>query len=325
MIMSDGSGSIRTKGSIFEYFAPFISIVTGIVVLYASQFVVALGFAFFGFNYNKYQGTFDTIYAVIAILGLLLFSYVSRIFYKDFKAGILIKKPRVFEVFATVVIALGILGIVAVYITVVEDIATRLADKGSEVVAEQLEQYEESVDRYSDIAVDVVPDFDKVLNYISLAILIPIAEEILFRGIILGQLLKKYRPWVSILLSAAVFGVMHGLSVHIGYAFVCGIVIGAVYYATSNIAMTILIHIIFNFFGGTLSVILSDGLIISVSNAADDAIRRAASLVELFAITPAVVLLLVLLANKSNKDKKSNATDKIEADSDEVEKSVETV
>ena len=46
---------------------------------------------------------------------------------------------------------------------------------------------------------------------------------------------------------------------------------------------------------------------------------------ELFAITPAVVLLLVLLANKSNKDKKSNATDKIEADSDEVEKSVETV
>lgn len=321
--MSDNSSSMRTKGSVFEYIAPLISVVVGVIILYASQFIVALGFVFFKVDYSKYMGTYDSIYAVIAICGLLLFSYVSRIFYKDFKSGILIKKPQGIEVFACVLIALGILGFVAVYMAVVTDIAKVFSSKGSDTVSEQLEKYADSVDRYSDIAVETVPKFDKILDYISLVILVPIAEELLFRGIILGQLMKKYNPWLSIFASALVFGIMHGLSVHVGYAFFCGIFIGIVYYATSNISLTVLIHMIFNFLGGTLSMILSDG-VITVPDGLMDTVMQGVGVVELYSMTPAALFMVFLIVRK-NKQKKQNDKIKTSEVSEKKETAVEIV
>lgn len=300
--MTVNSNSTKPKRKIFDWIAPFISVAIGVAILYASQLVVAIGFVAMNIDYNKYQGTYDFIYALVAIVALLLYSYVSRLFYSDFKSGLLIKKPGGFEVFSTIVVAMGLLGFVTVYMLIVNQLAEMGEAAGSSVVSEQLERYETSVDRYSEIAVDVVPTFDKILNYIALAVLVPIAEELLFRGIILGQLIKKYHPLFSILFAATVFGVMHGLSIHVGYALACGAVIGAMYYFTSNISMTILIHMIFNFFGGTLSMILTDGWI-NISEEVADSIMGYAVYLELFSLTPAVVLFIVLLVKRINASK----------------------
>ena len=52
-----------------------------------------------------------------------------------------------------------------------------------------------------------------VLGLISIGILGPIAEELLFRGAVLGSLLQwrpiRSMPWIAILLSAALFGLVH--------------------------------------------------------------------------------------------------------------------
>lgn len=48
-----------------------------------------------------------------------------------------------------------------------------------------------------------------VLAFISLVIIAPIAEEILFRGYLLGKL-RKYAPlWVSVLITSALFALVH--------------------------------------------------------------------------------------------------------------------
>jgi membrane protease YdiL (CAAX protease family) len=52
--------------------------------------------------------------------------------------------------------------------------------------------------------------YEFVLAFITLVVLAPIAEEVLFRGYLYGKL-RKYAPaWVAILLTSALFGVVHG-------------------------------------------------------------------------------------------------------------------
>lgn len=49
-----------------------------------------------------------------------------------------------------------------------------------------------------------------MLAFISLVIVAPIAEEVLFRGYLFGKL-RKYAPvWVSVLVTSILFGIVHG-------------------------------------------------------------------------------------------------------------------
>lgn len=47
----------------------------------------------------------------------------------------------------------------------------------------------------------------------------PILEEILFRGIIQGSLVRKYGPWRGVLVASAIFGVVHGIPQQVVNAF----------------------------------------------------------------------------------------------------------
>jgi membrane protease YdiL (CAAX protease family) len=55
------------------------------------------------------------------------------------------------------------------------------------------------------------PDWAAVARVIPTAIVVPILEELLFRGLFLGILLRGLRPWPANLLSAAVFSIIHFL------------------------------------------------------------------------------------------------------------------
>ena len=60
-----------------------------------------------------------------------------------------------------------------------------------------------------------------IYQQIAVYILAPVVEEMVFRGVLLGELLKRINPVVSILFSATIFGLMHGISIHIGYDLIC--------------------------------------------------------------------------------------------------------
>ncbi len=89
--------------------------------------------------------------------------------------------------------------------------------------------------------------FDRPLLLFGTVLLAPILEEIIFRGIILKGLLTRYTPKYAIILSAIVFGLVHGKPLQIWGAFVLGIFFGWIYYKTNSIGTTILLHSFANF------------------------------------------------------------------------------
>ena len=78
-------------------------------------------------------------------------------------------------------------------------------------------------------------------------IIVPIVEEIGFRGIFLAGLLKsRCRPWLAILITAIVFALFHMSLVKIISTFGFGIIIGWLYWRTGSIIPGIVIHIVNN-------------------------------------------------------------------------------
>lgn len=89
-----------------------------------------------------------------------------------------------------------------------------------------------------------------IFGVISIAIAVPILEELLFRGAIEGHLLRKgWSPKRAIIVSALIFGLIHGNPAQIPFAFLIGLLFGWLYYRTGSIIPGIAGHIINNSFG----------------------------------------------------------------------------
>ena len=88
---------------------------------------------------------------------------------------------------------------------------------------------------------------NNVFGLLSITLLAPILEELLFRGAIEGELLRRgYNPWTSILLSSFVFGVIPLNPAQIPFAFLIGIMFGWLYYRTGSLLPGIVGHILNN-------------------------------------------------------------------------------
>ncbi|MEA4832154.1 MAG: type II CAAX endopeptidase family protein [Oscillospiraceae bacterium] len=74
----------------------------------------------------------------------------------------------------------------------------------------------------------------------------PIAEEVLFRGYIYGNLKKCVKPPFALLIQAFVFGLLHGNPLWILYATVLGIVLGLLRDRFESIYAPLLLHCSFN-------------------------------------------------------------------------------
>jgi membrane protease YdiL (CAAX protease family) len=91
------------------------------------------------------------------------------------------------------------------------------------------------------------------LGILCLTLLAPILEELLFRGAIIRLLLPHYKPWIAILISGLIFGVIHANPAQTVPAILIGCALGWVYYLTRSVLPCILIHI----FNNGMSVFLS--------------------------------------------------------------------
>ena len=79
------------------------------------------------------------------------------------------------------------------------------------------------------------------LGVISIVVMAPIVEELLFRGGMQGHLLRKWKnPAWAILVSALIFGIVHGNPVQMFFASILGLVLGWVYYRTGSLLPCIL-------------------------------------------------------------------------------------
>jgi len=89
-----------------------------------------------------------------------------------------------------------------------------------------------------------------VFGLIAVGIVVPVAEEFLFRGAVLGSLLKwkqtEGRPWLAVLLSAVIFAVVHLNPAQMPGAFFMGLLFGWLCYRTGSLLPGIIIHILNN-------------------------------------------------------------------------------
>ncbi|GAA0862594.1 hypothetical protein GCM10008917_08490 [Paraclostridium tenue] len=87
-----------------------------------------------------------------------------------------------------------------------------------------------------------------IIICIQIVIVGPILEELVFRGILLKSLLKKYynKPLKAILYSSIVFAIVHFNLIQGITAFGGAILLGFIYYYTKSIKICILLHLINN-------------------------------------------------------------------------------
>ena len=86
-----------------------------------------------------------------------------------------------------------------------------------------------------------------VFGIISIAIMAPLVEELLFRGAIQGYMLRKgMKPLNAILIASAIFGIVHMNPIQIPFAFAIGLIFGWLYYRTGSVVPGIIGHFINN-------------------------------------------------------------------------------
>ena len=101
---------------------------------------------------------------------------------------------------------------------------------------------------------------------LSVVVCAPVLEEILFRGLVFESCRERFGSGAAVLVSALLFGLVHGVPVQIINAFVVGLIFGYVYLRTGSLLSVILLHVVNNgiayislaFFGDAADTTLRD-------------------------------------------------------------------
>lgn len=102
---------------------------------------------------------------------------------------------------------------------------------------------------------DIASSTNPWTNLLIMVICAPIAEELLFRKLLIDRTVK-YGEGCAVFFSGLFFGLFHGNLNQFVYAFVLGLVFGFIYVKTRNIIYTILIHMVINFMSSVFAMSL---------------------------------------------------------------------
>lgn len=89
---------------------------------------------------------------------------------------------------------------------------------------------------------DLITSNPLIVTITCAGILIPIVEEILFRGLIFNRIKHQYNFLAGLLISSLLFGIYHGNIVQGIYATLLGIFLGFAYHKTKSILIPVFIH-----------------------------------------------------------------------------------
>ncbi len=138
-------------------------------------------------------------------------------------------------------------------------------------------------EKYNDLA-QYIMGGNLVLNLLAVGIIGPIFEEILFRGLIFGELRKISRVRAALFIQAVLFGVYHLDIIQGSYAVLIGLLLGYVYYRSNSIIAPMIVHATINTTSVILSRVIPDGALDEWSGAI------VAASVILFIVTSVFIL-----------------------------------
>ena len=200
-----------------------------------SDIVVGFGYSFFTEEQIEALSYyfFDTVICVVTCI--LLFAVYYFTYRKN--DGLVLadsKMPKWMVVPFVIIVTLG-MGLVS---SLWLDFAyTQLANVP--FVAQSVESF--------DSAWSTIGEDPYIWVCLSVVIFGPIAEELLFRGIIHNSIKKVCNPYVAIVLSGLMFGIWHGEFVQTVYTTFFGIALAVVYEYSGSLWVPIGMHILNNF------------------------------------------------------------------------------
>lgn len=168
------------------------------------------------------------------------------------------------------IVTFGSQGIAFVWLFVLDQIRHLIP-----FVEVQMSSYEELVNQIVGGGESLPTAWELLILFIDVVLFTPLAEELLFRGIVMGELRRGYTASVSLFLQAVFFGLMHGNFVQSVYAFALALAIGYLYLSSDNLFVCIAMHGVFNFFGAFLPVFLPF-LLVRLAGLSEAAARQSA-------------------------------------------------
>ncbi len=99
---------------------------------------------------------------------------------------------------------------------------------------------------YMDFVSMIMSQENLLLTILSFGLVVPIFEEIMYRGIIFNLLRENMSLTLALFFQALIFAIMHMNMLQGGYTFLGGILIGLAYYWTGSLWVPILIHVSWN-------------------------------------------------------------------------------
>lgn len=124
------------------------------------------------------------------------------------------------------------------------------------------------------------------LNMILLAVIPAICEEYIFRGLLFNGY-KKRNPMRAMLMSSFLFGLIHMNASQFIYAFVMGIILCLLVYATGTVMSSIIAHFVFNGYNVIISYLAADII--------DESSQAAIPSMEQYIIVYAVMAIFAIL------------------------------
>jgi membrane protease YdiL (CAAX protease family) len=87
---------------------------------------------------------------------------------------------------------------------------------------------------------------DLLANLFLIGVIPALGEELLFRGILQGQLMRRWSPWAAIILSGAVFSFVHFQMEGFFPRWILGVLLGWLFWKTSNFWVPVFVHFLNN-------------------------------------------------------------------------------
>lgn len=183
------------------------------------------------------------LYAVILIPVYGIYLVIAR---KNDPRMLLSEPIRIMDLLPGLAMTVGALGLTSLYFALLDHLS-----QSSVFIANQLEAYEALSGSFS-------PQGGVGFLIIGISVMAPITEELLFRGIVQGELRKAMPETAAIIIQAILFAAYHIQPVQASYALIPGILLGVAYAWSRSIWVPIAMHMLFNALGSLLPILVGE-------------------------------------------------------------------
>ena len=101
------------------------------------------------------------------------------------------------------------------------------------------------IDSYNEVY-SFIGSGSKVAEFVAIALVAPIVEEIVFRGMAYGNMRSRVPKVLAVIISAALFGAAHANMISFVFTFLLGVFLAVAFEFSDSLFIPIIIHIEFN-------------------------------------------------------------------------------